>query len=471
LNATINRFIKNCFLHLQTQIDRVVFGNAFIFCRLFVLLIWDIHINARHADDILQQIRLFVERHADQNHILFMWDYVYHFSYHRKSLLLLFAYFIELYQLWKHVYVLAWNHDRLGESFVFAEWQTALQIVQSLQENNWHLLGATWSLHLITTPRLTEIEGQKFLFLPFVLQTAGLWVADFDITQSDSAQDIGLFGSTKWWHTSLVEIVETAKQLALSEHKMERMSWYVNLCIAEYVKNNPDLMLVHHRYVAKTIFPWQKWQFGYTQWALHPWWLDMPWLRMIAGHIHQPFVLKNFLCTWSVWHTSPNEANHIKYLFVLDKNVVRTYPLFLSPYIVMQWQATALTSLDVTQMYDEVATTSQSVMQSNAQWTVEHIEPHARPDLSDVRIRVVTDVSYGQIETVVDESLRAQTKDIKLTAKKVHAEHLLEQLDISNKNLWSSLQDRKDLLFERLDQKYWDKAQGYKDLLQELQLI
>lgn len=78
-----------------------------------MLVIGDIHLQARRADEIIQQIRCYIQQHPDEDTILFLGDYVYHFSYHRKSLLQLFAMFGRLYQQGKTVYILAGNHDRL----------------------------------------------------------------------------------------------------------------------------------------------------------------------------------------------------------------------------------------------------------------------------------------------------------------------------------------------------------------------
>jgi DNA repair exonuclease SbcCD nuclease subunit len=50
---------------------------------------------------------------------------VYHFSYDRNALLALYEFFLELFTEGKEVYVLAGNHDWLGETFVFHEAQQA----------------------------------------------------------------------------------------------------------------------------------------------------------------------------------------------------------------------------------------------------------------------------------------------------------------------------------------------------------
>ena len=146
-----------------------------------MLLIGDIHLQAKYTHDILQAIRDYVAKHENEQHIVFVGDYVYHFSYHRKSLLSLFALFVELYQQGKHVYVLAGNHDWLGEHFVFAEGQYAIDALKAV---NGYGKG---SLHFITKPRLTQIEGQHVYFLPFLLNKEDLVVEEGATSGHDPA--------------------------------------------------------------------------------------------------------------------------------------------------------------------------------------------------------------------------------------------------------------------------------------------
>lgn len=101
-----------------------------------MLLIGDIHIQAKYGDKIVQSVRDFVADHPKENNIVFVGDYVYHFSYHRKSLLKLFGLFVELYQQGKNVYVLAGNHDWLGEHFVYAEGQYAIDALANVESDN-----------------------------------------------------------------------------------------------------------------------------------------------------------------------------------------------------------------------------------------------------------------------------------------------------------------------------------------------
>ena len=90
-----------------------------------MLLIPDIHINARMKDRVLAEVRTFIDAHPEEKSVVFLGDYVYHFAYDRVSLLALFRFFVELYSSGKDVHVLAGNHDWIAEQFVFEEGRLA----------------------------------------------------------------------------------------------------------------------------------------------------------------------------------------------------------------------------------------------------------------------------------------------------------------------------------------------------------
>lgn len=59
-----------------------------------------------------------------------MGDFVYHFSYDRGALLELFQLFLDLYREGRNVYIVAGNHDWLGNSFVFEEGKKVFDLLQ-----------------------------------------------------------------------------------------------------------------------------------------------------------------------------------------------------------------------------------------------------------------------------------------------------------------------------------------------------
>ena len=95
-----------------------------------MLLIWDVHLSAKIKPQLLPMLKGFIESHSEENNIVFLWDYIYHFSYDRTSLLELFQYFLELYKQWKTLYILSGNHDRIGENFVFEEGKKVFDLLE-----------------------------------------------------------------------------------------------------------------------------------------------------------------------------------------------------------------------------------------------------------------------------------------------------------------------------------------------------
>jgi len=78
----------------------------------------------------LDRIRTRIEKFPDERTIIFMGDFVYQFSYDRKALLGLFNLFTDLYKQGKHVYVVAGNHDRIADHFVYEEARQAFNLIQ-----------------------------------------------------------------------------------------------------------------------------------------------------------------------------------------------------------------------------------------------------------------------------------------------------------------------------------------------------
>jgi calcineurin-like phosphoesterase len=82
---------------------------------------------------LLEQIKAFVASQPEEKNLIFLGDFVYHFSYDRGALLALFELFLELYTQGKNLYILAGNHDRLGNSFVYEEGKQVFDLLQHYQ--------------------------------------------------------------------------------------------------------------------------------------------------------------------------------------------------------------------------------------------------------------------------------------------------------------------------------------------------
>jgi hypothetical protein len=82
--------------------------------------------------------------------------------------------------------------------------------------------------------------------------------------------------------------------LIQSIHKSERMSGLLNTYLAAFLRDHSyssdqPLLVFHHHYIADTQFPGLKNRFTFRDIALSPVFLDNNTIRLISGHIHQPF--------------------------------------------------------------------------------------------------------------------------------------------------------------------------------------
>ena len=131
-----------------------------------MLLFGDLHINSRIWDRVIETMRDWIFQNPDEQNLIFLWDYVYHFSYDREALLKLYTLFLDLYKSGKNVYILAWNHDRLGNTFVFEEAKRTYEIIRNVFDN-WESSG---KIEFITQPKVENIEWEDILFLPYCLE-------------------------------------------------------------------------------------------------------------------------------------------------------------------------------------------------------------------------------------------------------------------------------------------------------------
>jgi len=283
-----------------------------------MLLVGDIHINTRYQDKILIWLRDIFSAYPDEKTIIFFWDYVYHFAYDRNALLQLYKFFIELFEQEKDIYILSWNHDRLGSSFVFEEAQKAFDVL--LHDRFKELTKGKGKVHFVTKPLLQNIEWEEILLLPFFLPE--------NIEASEYSPK----------NERLKSISEFSKLLQKSGNKHEAFSWYINNLLSEKIDNNPNLTIFHHYYINGTPFPWQKSRFNYKDVALNEQFLDIPSIKLISGHLHQPFTHTNYLCLWSVRSTTSLESNQNKYIFQYDtkSKKVTAFPLMINPQIMIR---------------------------------------------------------------------------------------------------------------------------------------
>ena len=415
-----------------------------------MLLIWDIHINTRYQDKILTGLRDIFSQYPDEKNIIFFWDYVYHFAYDRNALLQLYGLFLDLFAQGKNVYILAGNHDRLGNSFVFEEAQKAFKIIQNSEfkiQNK-----ESGKIQFITKPVVENIEGEDILLLPFFLPVE---VETNEYTPKNER---------------LQSITEFSKMLQKSPHKHEQFSWYINKLIAEQVDKNPWITIFHHYYINGTPFPGQKSRFSYKDIALNEQFLDMPDIKLISGHLHQPFTHNNYLCLGSVWSTSSLESNQNKYIFHYDttsKNIT-ALPLMINPQIMIRTQ-TALSEAGLLNELQTINEANKSYFSSPMRNIL--FKEDLQPNIKNISLTLnVEHIDYDKMDELIEPDLRIACKDIRLKKDTENMDALLKTFKVSSDDL-NGFSDRKNILQEYMQKKFGADYPKYEKVLKELKLL
>lgn len=404
-----------------------------------MLIIGDIHITSKQHKQILQTLREYIAQYPQEKHIIFLWDYVYHFQYDRKALLNLFALFIELYQAGKKLWILAGNHDWIDEHFVFAEGKWTFDAMNPTDEG---------AIRFITEPMLTQIEGKDILFFPFarmtedvrtIQQFAELWLSDHPMIQQSARANSLLYTLVSDWRAS---------------------------------QSTGKLHILHHRYIVDTVFPGQQARFSYKSPGLSSHWLDEDDILLMSGHLHQPFAHKNYLCTGSVRHTSPLEINQLKYLFVWQWEEVLCHPVAINPYLAVEQQpGEMLDNKMLSAVWQSVCTKARTCMESS-QRNIKFIEKTvALPVAQTTLFLRGEDVSYDTIAVHVDTAVLEQVQDYKIKKNRQNLDIALENLQDSSMQLDERISDWKTLLQRYLQAKYGEEYDTYYSLLQELKVL
>lgn len=412
-----------------------------------MLLIGDIHINTRYQDKIISEMKRICLLHPEQTNIVFLGDYVYHFAYDRNALLQLYKFFLELFGEGKNLYILAGNHDRLGNSFVFEEAQKAFEIIN----HQTNISVSTGSIHFITKPTKHNIEGKTFLFMPFMLPEQHP-LTTYTANNPD-LQAISTFGTL----------------LQQSPNKNEAFSWYLTTLLAEYIDQDPNMTIIHHYYFNGTIFPGQKSKFTYKDIALHEWFLQLPMTRYISGHLHQAFTYTTYMCTGSVRSTSSLESNQTKYIAIYtpENESIQAIPIAINPHITIE-QDTLLTQEWLTTYLDHLYESNKKYFSSD-KWICNIPAPEPIP-LKNISLTLnVEHIDYDQIDSLITPELRKNCQDVKLKKNIKNVDTLLQNFTVNADNI-HGFNDRKQILHEYIQKKFGTDYPKYEKALKELKL-
>lgn len=408
-----------------------------------MLLIGDIHINSKYKEKILTSVRNFIASQPEEKNLIFLGDFVYHFSYDRSSLLALYDLFLELYQQGKHLYILAGNHDWLGSSFVFEEARKAFEVIVPLMKGDTGGSNEGGYIHFITKPCLEEIEGEQICFLPYML----------DINLAEYP------GIEQWQDELYEEQVKTG-------NKNQILSAKLHLLLQYFRSQYAELTIIHHYYFDGVAFPGQKSKFSFRDVALSSQWLEEKSLRFISGHLHQAFYHKNYLCVGNVRASSPLEENDIKGFFSFVNGKFGFYESKVNYYFAL---SAPLSLAEVQEHYEKV----QEQVKANLAGL--EVEYHflSQLDLKTVSLSLrVEEMNYQKMESFIAPELQKELQDVKLKKQQVNVDDLLGKLQRADSDsLKEGFGGWKDLLKRFLMKQYPDTYQEYEKVLQELKLV
>jgi len=433
-----------------------------------MLLFGDLHINSRVVDRVVDCMKDWILQNSGEKNLIFLWDYVYHFSYDREALLKLYSFFLELYQGWKNVYILAWNHDWLWNTFVFEEAKRTYDIIK----NVFHGDDNGGKIEFITQPKVEQIEWEDILFLPYCLEI-GVWLSSWGSETTEGYNlDSSLRSEWRVWWAQLIEIENTIDTLSKSQNKNEKFSAELNKLLLEYYQKYEKLTVIHHYYIEWVTFPWQRWRFYFNDIALSHLFCELEWLKLISGHLHQWFAYKNYFCTWSVRNTSPLEVNQAKMLFKYSNWKMSGKMFFVNPYFQVK-------SIEGWVKVDDnfLENFKKEVIQENInnyenQWWEVEVDSDYEMKNKDVSVSLsVWNMNYEDMYSYIDEDLFKQLKDVKLKKVYEQTDDLFEKMDIEWKNLTSWFADWKGLLKDYLKVKYPNEYEKYLDFLKKENIL
>ncbi len=416
-----------------------------------MLFIWDVHITTKRQAQLLEQISSYIEKFSHEKTIIFMGDFVYQFSYDRKALLWLFHLFTKLYKQGKHVYVVAWNHDRIADHFAYEEAKQAFDIAFGDVDNTRQTGGI---LKFITQPTFEHIEWQDVLFFPFTHH--------FD-------QNVEIDKKSSFY------------ELSLSSLRNERLSAQANSVLRKMLEErrttnekSKKLLLIHHRYIVETAFPWQQAKFGFGSPGLSQQLLEMDDLLLVSWHLHQPFVDRNYLCTGSIWHTSSLEVNQQKRFFQCDPiaKILHSTPVSINPFVMIQAQENEPITLEqLSEKIYEMRNKSRTLLMGWS-WDVTKDEKDEPINFSTITLLISSaSWTYQDLDKYLAPGVLDRLKDVKLKSISSASGKLLTDLEKGALALDQSISDWKSLLRLYLQRKYADRAASYEQFLHDLELL
>lgn len=406
-----------------------------------MILIPDIHINAKQGDKILRCLEEIFDRHDDKE-VLFLWDYVFMFSYDRSFLFLLFQLFVKLYQQGRTIKVLSGNHDWIQWHFVFAEGKHAFDLIDTAIGSS----TGSGSLSFITQPIHRIKDNNLHIIIPYN-----------DHLQEPLPSEY--YNPSILLSSSHYDILSQIELLKNSTHAGEQLSWMINSIALTYYETNirrfDTITIYHHYYTTGVTFPTIKAKFSYKDGSFHPWLLNLPQLYLISWHIHRPFSYQHYLCCWSFWHTSTLEYNECKFYFVSNNNSQRiAHMIHINPQIQVQQLE------DIDNQIDQIVSWSICILQGEQ---IESIVP-LRPSSHQIDLCLQTTDSSTTIDS--NNTLITPYRTFHIKHTPLQSEVASFSRDIES-DYSSTFTDWKQLLQEYISHTYPEQSDHLLWFLQE----
>lgn len=413
-----------------------------------MLLIGDIHLTRRIQSTLFEELKAYclAPEHDHEQDIVFMWDFVYHFSYDRKALLWLLSLFLELCAQGKRVHLLAGNHDWIQNHFVYEEAQYILRMYDHRVDG----------LYLYTEPTWTVIDNYPCLFFPYC-HPEFLFQQEVDMDVVADMPD----------RTQGERIAKHASALLWQKLFTWKPDWTADRTAHVF----------HHWYIANSAFPGVVGTFPYGSPALDNRFLREKNIRLLSGHLHSSFVSDNYFCTGSVWATSPLEYNQPKWFFryTPDDGRLLASPANILHYLHLVPEADRMIDASFLSRYYTQLVDDHSTYWTNSDVFVVEVAEGWR-DMTWSRDRLhltVVDehLGYDRLGEKIDQALISQLADITLKKHHVDVAHSAITLEAWTEALQTRLSSWKDLLTAHIQQKFGDDAERYLTFLKELEVL
>lgn len=456
-----------------------------------MLLIPDIHINHKCSDQILQSIDKYISDNSEEKNIVFLGDYIYMFNLDTNAINRLLDLIIKHFHDGKNIYILAGNHDWIQKDFVYAQAQKVFDILNKSSDNK---------IYFITEPLVTNIESKDILFLPYMIskefmifdQNKNIYM---DIISEKAEEAKKLKGE----EVNLVEndissellqnpISQTIFDLKNHKNFNHQMSWIVNHVIHDIRSSYKNLVVIHHYYIHGIELPGIQSRFDYGDVALSPARLDDKNISLISGHIHKPFQTHNYLCCGSVWHTTANETDQVKFLRRRDTSEDQFFAeaIYINPYINLEskvekakvvnndlfgelfdWDKKdsltfELTNQIIDQKYEEIISDTKKNFYNNIVFS------RNKPNYKNITINLYTDILQEDLQNYIWAETISCYKEIKI--KKKATINKIDNIDTTNIDLQNSFATWQQIAKKYISDKYGSDADIYLDYLKKLNI-